>query len=157
MSGEVEERLSLSPHNVVFLEKGNLSLERDSLEKRLWDWEPLERGLLVEEEPSPGSPATRLGGGDPLEATRLWVGEGVLCDAMGLWAGGGVLREATRLWAGGGVRRGDDDLLEVDRLCEDGRWGEEDLLGKSNSRRWDSLERGLLLWAGASLEATRCS
>ena len=28
MSGEVEGRLSLSPHNVVFLEKGNLSLER---------------------------------------------------------------------------------------------------------------------------------
>ena len=28
MSGEVEGRLSLSPHNVVFLVKGNLSLER---------------------------------------------------------------------------------------------------------------------------------
>ena len=54
------------------------------MEERFGERESLKRGLLAELGPEPGAPATRLGGGDPLEATRLWVGDG-------------VSREATRL------------------------------------------------------------
>ena len=62
-----------------------------------------------------------------------------------LLAGEGVLREALRFRAGEGVRRGDKDLLEVGRLCDDGRRGEA----------WsDSLERGLPPRTFMSLEAT---
>ena len=53
-----------------------------------------------------------------------------------LLAGEGVLREALRLRKGEGVRRGDNDLLDEENLCEDGRRGEV----------WvDSLEQGLPL------------
>ena len=60
MSGELDGRQSLSPHNAVVSEEGNLSLERGSpWMTRLLDWEPPERGLLADEEPSAGSSVTR--------------------------------------------------------------------------------------------------
>ena len=59
-SGELEGRQSLSPHNAVASEEGNLSLERgESLDDLFRDWEPPERGLFADEEPWAGSADTR--------------------------------------------------------------------------------------------------
>ena len=124
-SVELEGRQSLSPADVVALGEGSLSLERGSpwttsfaIEKTPW------RQLASEAKGSCGR--------------KTSAGEGVLCDVSRLLAGEGVLREALRLRVGEGVRRGDNDLLDDENLCEDGRRGEV----------WaDSLEQGLPLRA----------